>query len=87
MFTHLSLRAGRKSTIITTNLSFERWGEVFQDPIMTAAMIDRLTHQSYINRKFVSHERDKGVALETAVRLTDTDTPFIILLLHGVPPT
>lgn len=48
LFTHLSLRAGRKSTIITTNLSFERWGEIFQDPIMTAAMIDRLTHQSYI---------------------------------------
>ncbi|WP_018131190.1 ATP-binding protein, partial [Effusibacillus pohliae] len=34
--------------IITTNLSFERWGEIFQDPVMTAAMIDRLTHQSYI---------------------------------------
>lgn len=47
LFTHLSLRAGQKSTIITTNLSFERWGEIFQDPIMTAAMIDRLTHQSY----------------------------------------
>lgn len=47
LFTHLSLRAGRKSTIITTNLSFERWGEIFQDEVMTAAMIDRLTHQSY----------------------------------------
>jgi len=48
LFTHLSLRAGRKSTIITTNLSFERWGEIFVDPVMTAAMIDRLTHKSYI---------------------------------------
>jgi DNA replication protein DnaC len=48
LFTHLSLRAGRKSTIITTNLSFERWSEIFHDPVMTAAMIDRLTHQSYI---------------------------------------
>jgi DNA replication protein DnaC len=48
LFTHLSLRAGRKSTIITTNLSFERWDEIFQDPVMTAAMIDRLTHQSFI---------------------------------------
>lgn len=47
LFTHLSLRAGRKSTIITTNLSFERWSEIFHDPVMTAAMIDRLTHQSY----------------------------------------
>lgn len=48
LFTHLSLRAGRKSTLITTNLSFERWGEIFQDPIMTAAMIDRLTYKAYI---------------------------------------
>ncbi|HKM40036.1 MAG TPA: IS21-like element helper ATPase IstB [bacterium] len=48
LFTHLSLRAGRKSTIVTTNLSFERWEEIFKDPVMTAAMIDRLTHKSYI---------------------------------------
>ena len=48
LFTHLSLRAGRKSTIITTNLSFDRWNEIFSDPVMTAAMIDRLTHKSYI---------------------------------------
>jgi len=48
LFTHLSLRAGNKSTIITTNLSFERWDEIFQDPVMTAAMVDRLTYQSYI---------------------------------------
>ncbi|QSZ26439.1 ATP-binding protein [Aceticella autotrophica] len=48
LFTNLSLRAGRKSTIITTNLSFERWAEIFQDPVMTAAMVDRLTHKAYL---------------------------------------
>ncbi|MGF7186953.1 DNA replication protein DnaC [Desulfitispora alkaliphila] len=48
LFTHLSLRAGRKSTLITTNLSFERWDEIFHDPVLTAAMIDRLTHKAYI---------------------------------------
>jgi len=48
LFTHLSLRAGRKSTIITSNLSFERWEEIFKDPVITAAMIDRLTHKSYV---------------------------------------
>jgi len=48
LFTHLSLRAGRKSTIITTNLSFDRWEEIFTDAVMTAAMIDRLTHKSYL---------------------------------------
>uniref|UniRef100_UPI002F3F3F50 ATP-binding protein n=1 Tax=Numidum massiliense TaxID=1522315 RepID=UPI002F3F3F50 len=40
LFTHLSLCAGRHSTIITTNLSFEHWGKIFQDEVMTAAMID-----------------------------------------------
>jgi DNA replication protein DnaC len=48
LFNHLSLRCGRKSTIITTNLSFERWGEIFGDPVLTAAMVDRLTHKAYM---------------------------------------
>ena len=48
LFTHLSLRVGRKSTIVTTNLSFERWDEIFLDPVLTAAMVDRLTHKAYI---------------------------------------
>jgi DNA replication protein DnaC len=48
LFSFLSLRAERKSTIITSNLSFERWNEVFNDPALTAAMVDRLTHKSYV---------------------------------------
>lgn len=48
LFSFLSLRAERKSTIITTNLSFDRWSEVFNDPSLTAAIIDRLTHKSYV---------------------------------------
>jgi len=48
LFNMLSLRAGRKSTIITTNLPFTRWNEIFNDPILTAAMVDRLTHKSYL---------------------------------------
>ena len=29
-------------------MSFERWDEIFLDPVITAAMIDRLTHKSYM---------------------------------------
>lgn len=48
LFAHLSLRAGRKSTIITTNLAFDRWTEIFGDQVLTAAMVDRLTHKAIL---------------------------------------
>jgi len=48
LFTHLSLRTGKKSTIVTTNLSFDRWSEIFGDPVLTAAMVDRITHRAHI---------------------------------------
>jgi len=48
LFNHLSLRAGRKSTIVTTNLSFDRWNEIFGDPVLTAALVDRLTHKAHL---------------------------------------
>jgi len=48
LFSHLSLRAGIKATIITTNLSFDRWTEIFGDTVLTAAMVDRLTHKAHI---------------------------------------
>ncbi|MDD3713075.1 MAG: IS21-like element helper ATPase IstB [Candidatus Izemoplasmatales bacterium] len=48
LFNNLSLRAARKSTIVTTNLSFERWVEVFGDPTVTSAMVDRLTYKAIL---------------------------------------
>lgn len=56
LFNHLSLRADSKSTIITTNLAFDRWGEVIRDKVLVAAMVDRLTHNAYlINMNGVSY--------------------------------
>lgn len=48
LFNHLSLRAGKKSTIITTNLAFNRWDEIIKDKVLVAAMVDRLTHKAYL---------------------------------------
>ncbi|MBQ0087486.1 MAG: ATP-binding protein [Bacteroidales bacterium] len=48
LFNHISLRAGMKSTIITTNLGFDRWDEIFTDKIIAAAIVDRLTFKSFI---------------------------------------
>ena len=47
LFNHLSLRTGQKSTIITTNLNFDRWSEIFGDPVLTAALVDRIRITSY----------------------------------------
>ena len=47
LFNHLSLRTGKKSTIITTNLPFTRWEEVLKDKVLCSALVDRLCHKSY----------------------------------------
>ncbi len=38
----------RRSLIITTNLEFSKWINVFYDEQMTAAMIDRMIHHSHL---------------------------------------
>ena len=48
LFNHLSLRAGKKATIITTNLAFNRWGEIIKDKVLVAALVDRLTHKAML---------------------------------------
>ena len=45
----------RKSLIITTNLEFSKWNDIFYDEKLTAAIIDRVVHHSHLlgfrNRK------------------------------------
>lgn len=37
-----------KSLILTTNLEFSKWGGIFTDDQMAAAMIDRLVHHEHL---------------------------------------
>jgi DNA replication protein DnaC len=48
LFQFCSTRYERGSIVITTNLEFHIWTEVLGDEQMTAALLDRLTHNAHI---------------------------------------
>jgi len=48
LFQLLSERYERRSTIVTTNLAFSDWSEVFPTDRAAGALIDRLTHHCHI---------------------------------------
>lgn len=48
LFQLIAKRYEKSSTIITTNQSFSKWGELFNDNILANAILDRLLHHSYV---------------------------------------
>ena len=48
LFTLIAERYERRSIIVTSNLVFSQWEEIFQSPMATAAAIDRIVHHSVI---------------------------------------
>ncbi|RIK37066.1 MAG: AAA family ATPase [Chloroflexi bacterium] len=48
LFTFLAERYERRSVVITSNLVFSEWNQIFKDPLTTAAAIDRVVHHSII---------------------------------------
>ena len=60
LFNLISSRNHRGSIIVNSNLTFDRWEEIFKDPTLTVALIDRLAHKSHI----LDISRDKGGRFE-----------------------
>jgi DNA replication protein DnaC len=48
LFTLLADRYERRSVMISSNLVFSKWDQIFKDPMTTMAAVDRLVHHSTI---------------------------------------
>jgi DNA replication protein DnaC len=57
LFTLMAERYERRSLMISSNLVFSEWDQIFQNPMTTAAAIDRLVHHSVILEFDVSSYR------------------------------
>jgi len=63
LFTLLAERYERRSVVITSNLVFSQWDQIFKDPMTTAAAIDRVVHHSIIiefGKDISSHRADEA---------------------------
>lgn len=71
-FQLISSRYERASVIVTSNKPFGRWGEVFGDQAVAAAMIDRLVHHAeVVNLKGDSYRlKDRDIG-----RVTPSEEP------------
>jgi len=48
LFTFLAERYERRSVLISSNLVFSKWDQIFKDPMTTMAAVDRLVHHATI---------------------------------------
>jgi DNA replication protein DnaC len=68
-FQLMSRRYERASTVLTSNKSFEEWGEIFGDEVMASALIDRLVHHCQIvNIRGNSYRMKNHADLAAALR-------------------
>ncbi len=65
LFTFLAERYERRSVLISSNLIFSKWDQIFKDPMTTMAAVDRLVHHAIIlefngESMRISREKDKS---------------------------
>jgi DNA replication protein DnaC len=67
LFTFLAERYERKSVLISSNLVFSKWDQIFKDPMTTMAAVDRLVHHAVI-LEFDGQSHRTGPRAEKAER-------------------
>jgi len=77
LFTLMAERYERRSILLTTNLVFSEWDRIFQNPMATAAAIDRLVHHAVILEfdvaSFRGHDAKKRAAAGDGVVVAARD--------------
>lgn len=68
LFALLAERYERKSVMITSNLVFSKWDQIFKDPMTTAAAIDRVVHHSVILELTVPSYRAEAAQHRTRIK-------------------
>jgi DNA replication protein DnaC len=64
------------STIVTTNRGLPEWGDILGDPVVAAAILDRLMHKAVVfNIKGPSWRMKEHQALTTTATTTEPDRP------------
>jgi len=68
-FEVISKRYEKGSVIITTNKSFEEWGDIFADSILASAIIDRIVHHSTVIKVNGRSYRTKDIKKERGKKM------------------
>jgi len=73
LFNLLSNRNDKGSIIINTNLAFDRWEEIFKDPMLTGAIVDRLAHKAHIMdiSRETSHRYEETIKWLNSKKIVD----------------
>ena len=66
LFTFLAERYERRSVMLTSNLVFSKWDQIFQDPMTPMAAIDRLVHHATV----LEFDGESGRAKKAKARST-----------------
>jgi len=69
LFQVLAERHEKKSVIITTNMGFGDWTQIFGDPNLTGALLDRITHKAHvINCSWESYRLKETLKIKKGAR-------------------
>jgi DNA replication protein DnaC len=74
LFVLLAARYEARSIVVTSNLVFSEWGNIFKDPMTTRAAIDRLVHHATILELNESFRQEAAKSRKKAQEETEPST-------------